>query len=600
MTVLPIKSVVFVVLFGVLALIGYRVYLAYDQSNATENQHRKPILIPGIQEPDELRVEPLAASPKLTAPAQMLADAMKGSGDKDDPNTFLHALNRVIAKYPDYPDTYLIRLGELCKGNDRAAAMSDINSALRFRSTSLVGNDSELLLSLLSMRAKVEHESGDDSAAMDDLEKAIHADLAHATKITNSGGIAPEQTASICTWTQPDMDSLVQHFPIDYRSYLFRGLYFDFFTTFNDNEALRKAALDEFHKATEANGGSALPHYFAARALSNWAFIKQIGTSDEQRKALYRAPLDELNKALALDPDLMPALKERAGIYSDIKEFKKAVSDYDKIIASDPNDDGAYNDRGLAKMELGETYGAINDLTKVIGKHPFGADGYENRAAAYMETRQWDLAIRDLTAAISLRIGQQVLLMNVNRFREVYPEYRTASDELIARKLQQTFYPNFKYEDFSEAFLQKNGASIVPDFVVAETYLKRSDANLKAGSWRAAKIDFRRAERITPNYADRWREISPLVNQRVYLDMKTFNDEHSDAINIWIRLGSDDGPYSLQQFELNCRAHQMRTISLANYDAAGNLTGSRQGSSWGSIVPESLGENLYNGACVGQ
>jgi hypothetical protein len=184
--------------------------------------------------------------------------------------------------------------------------------------------------------------------------------------------------------------------------------------------------------------------------------------------------------------------------------------------------------------------------------------------------------------------------------RALYPEYATATDEAIARKLQQTFFPNISYENFSEGFLHKNGSFGFPNFVIAELYLKRLDAYLRQGNWHAAKLDFKRAERgyNTLDAIDRWREIRPLANARVYVDMKTFNDERRQAVNLWIKeANGDTGPYSVEQLELNCGARQLRMISSASYDAAGNVTGSRRGSNWTSIAPETLGENLYDGAC---
>jgi hypothetical protein len=70
------------------------------------------------------------------------------------------------------------------------------------------------------------------------------------------------------------------------------------------------------------------------------------------------------------------------------------------------------------------------------------------------------------------------------------------------------------------------------------------------------------------------------------------------SVNLWIKeVRRDNGPYSVEQFELNCGARQLRMVSSAEYDAAGNFTGSHQGSEWTSIVPETLGENLYDGVC---
>jgi tetratricopeptide (TPR) repeat protein len=256
---------------------------------------------------------------------------------------------------------------------------------------------------------------------------------------------------------------------------------------------------------------------------------------------------------------------------------------------------------------MGRDYDAIRDSSAAINlkkRELQESISYEGRADAYVKTRQWDLAIRDLNTAISLQIGGAVLLMNINQFRTIYPEYKTAANEAIERKLSQTFYPDLKYEEFSKRFLNDNGALGMSSTVIPDIYLKRSDAYLKAGNWHRASIDFRRAVSGFPDYAnvvDRWREISQAANLRSYIDMRTFEYARGDAIKIWIKQApgsSDDiGPYSLQQFELNCSARQIRTVSFADYGASGELTSSREGGRWGSVIPDTLGETLYNGAC---
>ena len=188
----------------------------------------------------------------------------------------------------------------------------------------------------------------------------------------------------------------------------------------------------------------------------------------------------------------------------------------------------------------------------------------------------------------------------LQQFRALYPEYKTASDEAVARKLNQTFYPNMKYEDFSKGFLHDNKAwtsTVIPDL-----YLKRSDAYLKAGNWRNAAVEFRRAVDGFPEYAnavDRWREIGPQL-EHIYVDLRTFDDVSAASTKIWIKRtksSEGDGPYSMQRYELNCGTRQIRTLSLANYDASGNLKLSREGGPWESIVPDTMGEQLASGAC---
>jgi hypothetical protein len=45
--------------------------------------------------------------------------------------------------------------------------------------------------------------------------------------------------------------------------------------------------------------------------------------------------------------------------------------------------------------------------------------------------------------------------MNIDQFRAIYPEYKAAKNEAIARKLNETLYPNLKYEDIVTDFFTR-------------------------------------------------------------------------------------------------------------------------------------------------
>lgn len=600
------RFVFFALLFAGAAVLAYR-YRPHSKpaQKSVAETHLAPILIPGVAEPEEMRVEPF---PRLapTEPERMLGDAMKETSGNSDPNALLPALNRILAKYPDYGDGYAMRLGSLCTGKDRAAILSDINNALKYNSTSEVATDSKA--SMLSMKAKLEHDNGDDTAALHDLDLAMHANLADAARFTNSGAIAPEKTASVCTWTETDMDQLKQRFPNDYRAYLFAGLYYGFFSTWNDPSL--QSAMNNFNKAAELQPSSALPHFYKAHVAQQATFLKSMNWSDAQRAELNKHLLDELTKALALDPNLLPAVSDRAEVYFSLKQYWQAIPDYDKAIALDPKDAGAYNDRGLANMELGKTYDAISDFGDAIRLKPRElqkSDSYENRADAYIKTEQWASAIRDLTTAISLQTGGVSFLMNINQFRALYPEYKPASDEAVTRKLNETFFPNLKYEDFSKSFLHDNvekgffSSTTLPDL-----YVKRSDAYLKEGDWHSAAVDFRRAangfKRLAT--ADRWRSIGTWQGEQLYIDLQTFDDSTNTSMKLWTKemKGAEDssGPYTLNQYEFNCGTRQLRNVSFASYGANGNLLASHGDGKWESSIPDTLGETLLNDICKSQ
>jgi hypothetical protein len=95
----------------------------------------------------------------------------------------------------------------------------------------------------------------------------------------------------------------------------------------------------------------------------------------------------------------------------------------------------------MVRIALGEFASAffagdLPHLGWVSGRPPSG--GYrqlaqafsagESRADAYMKIRQGDLAILNLITATSLQVGGSLLLMNVDQFRAIYPEYQSASD----------------------------------------------------------------------------------------------------------------------------------------------------------------------------
>src|ERR1019366_7336074 len=156
------RRIALALLIAVIAVLTYRVYPKHRHDSVSEQLHRDPILLPGIQEPQEMRVEPFPAYVP-TEPEQMVGQAMKETQGNSSPDSLLPALNRILSKYPDYADGYVLRLGSLCNGKDRAAILSDINSALKYEGSS--DSAKETHASMLSMKAKVEHDDGDDAAA---------------------------------------------------------------------------------------------------------------------------------------------------------------------------------------------------------------------------------------------------------------------------------------------------------------------------------------------------------------------------------------------------------------------------------------------------
>jgi tetratricopeptide (TPR) repeat protein len=135
------------------------------------------------------------------------------------------------------------------------------------------------------------------------------------------------------------MDGFVQRFLTDYRSHMFRGLYFSFFVSFKPEDWIITRAIENFSKAAELNPKSALPHLFKARLLNHffvfYSRLNKLGQSQAARDKLNAELVGEYAKALALDPNLLPALKGRANANLNLKQSQQAIADYDRILSLD-------------------------------------------------------------------------------------------------------------------------------------------------------------------------------------------------------------------------------------------------------------------------
>jgi tetratricopeptide (TPR) repeat protein len=328
-------------------LIGVAMVLAATLPIRAAEQPRAPILIPNVQEPEEMRVAPFPKSDTVLTPAdRMLGEAIPA---KNDVNAMLPALNHVIASYPEYAPAYVMRLGALCEGSDKDAVLSDIDSALKFSSSQAFSEIMKQSVgSVYGMRAKIKYLKGDYIGAINNLEKAVHADLAKATDFINSGAVHPETTASICTWTQPDVDELVQHFPADYRPYMFRALYDGFFLIFERDEKAKQDALNrafaDLNMAAKINPGSVLPHLFKAEIFQRAFSLQMMNTYNPRHDELNKTMLSLLNETLSIDPSNVWALGYRAEIYSRLQNWRQAIADYDRALAVDPKNVANLND----------------------------------------------------------------------------------------------------------------------------------------------------------------------------------------------------------------------------------------------------------------
>jgi tetratricopeptide (TPR) repeat protein len=112
--------------------------------------------------------------------------------------------------------------------------------------------------------------------------------------------------------------------------------------------------------------------------------------------------LEDLNKALALDPKNARAWASRGYTYSQLRQYEKELSDSSRAIELDPMLVAAWNTRGSAHSSLRQHDKAIADYTRAIELAPKLALLWSNRGSAYNDIHQYEKALADCARATDL------------------------------------------------------------------------------------------------------------------------------------------------------------------------------------------------------
>jgi tetratricopeptide (TPR) repeat protein len=574
------------------SLIVYTVLVSFPIFAQTDT-----LKIVGASEPPEFTGAPKKGIKPSDADTELF-ELIGHLKDEGETKSTLPKLDDFIARHPDYSDAQFLRATcKACILNDHgfASIQGDVEAAMSH--SGQVYNNTDYY----SLLAKIEFAKANYVKAVEYLDQAMTRDVDTANRMFNIEGVKPEKTSKFCEWNLTELDALVARFPKDYRPWLFRGLYYEFFTTFK--EAYYPPAMENFQKAALLKPSSPLPQYFIGQLHSKASFwTKKAWASDEGRDELTRNAAQAYTKAIQLDPKFLPAYEQRASDYLSLKQYPQAIRDYGTILTLDPDNHTAYADRGLAKLETGDNWGATIDFGDAIRREKEDAsylpDLYEHRADAYVRLGNYSEAISDYNKAIELKFGQMTILLSLNQIRGLYPEYDQVSDQVLLHKIHDLFWPNMEYAGFAKQ-LDGNGKWAIS--LLNELYEKRGDTYLRSGDFRRGILDFTRIFKGIPNFSDstdRWRTLGRTADQEDYfLDVKSAEFPGDGPVRIWLKFVGKKETQTVEN-ELDCNAKRMKRASIVTYDSNGTvLTSSEVSSGWQGIVPDTIGEQLYNGAC---
>ena len=119
----------------------------------------------------------------------------------------------------------------------------------------------------------------------------------------------------------------------------------------------------------------------------------------------YQDAIEDLDKAIELDPKLKNAYYGRGDVKYALGNFQDAIEDYNKTIELKPDYLDAYNNRGVAKANLDNFQEAIEDYNKVIELMPDCAIVYLLRGATNLDLHNYIKAIKDFWLFLIVKIG---------------------------------------------------------------------------------------------------------------------------------------------------------------------------------------------------
>ena len=452
-----------------------------------------------------------------------ILDAMDVSGNMKDKSKIQQSISTfdsLINKYPEYSDLYTMRVTyKIVLGNTDYVSMNrDLDSALKYKDSKKYDDILKSSSQIYLLKAKIDDLKGDLVSEMNDIQASIDSNPsdAIATDFFKTGGTKPDKSLNDTSLNLSDFDNLVKNYPNDYRSYLFRGIYYASFSTFDEEYYI--PAITDINKAIEINSKSAESNYILGELYSKTIFWSKAGASDVSdvtgesggyRDQTRDKSLSLFNQAVSIDPNYKYGYEGRAETNLELKNYAEAINDYTKEISLDPNDAGAYNDRAIAETYIYQYNQAIKDLLKAIQLKDSGTssyslnvnNSYQNIADDYSKVGDYSNAIAYYSKAIGRTFASQIFLMNLDKIRSIYPELNNISDQDLLEGLRQKYFPNMSSIDFNSQIAKNKQFD---DFVLSDIYLARGDAYAKSGDLYQAKKEYIRAvknypqDRLTP------------------------------------------------------------------------------------------------------
>jgi len=116
----------------------------------------------------------------------------------------------------------------------------------------------------------------------------------------------------------------------------------------------------------------------------------------------YERAIRDFDRALALDPGLVAAWRQRALAHRGKGDYERALADLEQAILLAPSDPRFYTDRGVTYELLGDYSSAIRDFSRAIAFKPNHAPALEGRGRTHFYLGNFAQAASDLQRGLAL------------------------------------------------------------------------------------------------------------------------------------------------------------------------------------------------------
>jgi tetratricopeptide (TPR) repeat protein len=223
----------------------------------------------------------------------------------------------------------------------------------------------------------------------------------------------------------------------------------------------------------------------------------------------YNGAIADYSEAIRLRPRYAAGWYSLGYVRGKKQDYDGAIADYTRAIELRPDYAEAFNNRGQAKMYKGDYEGAVADHTEAIRLKPNDAKAYRNRGYAMAKEGNYHGAIADWSEAIRLDPDNATAFYNRGLANLEIGNYEsTISDCSTAIALKPNYAMAFinrgnaKYKrgDYDGA-ISDHSEAIGLDPSMAIAFNNRGAAQFEKGDYDGAIADYTEAIRLDPNSA---------------------------------------------------------------------------------------------------